>query len=1261
MKRYKERFVALVSALAIIVSSSGITTLAYKASDIPSYYKLSNPVSIGKSAIKRTGSIMAWDPKKTEPTYKYEVNGIPAVCASASKNNPANNAGKVYELDATGIAKYSIANGNSAFLRASNNPVVTGTEGTDRQNMWIEAIKASDLNGMDDYEVYQRLLTLIHKDTWTKDLTITWANVQDANDTYNNNYGATGYISKWGGYEHIESSDSDFIGKKFSGLYATVHAMLSYGLTDSYEERFSVSSLVVIGNSQAANSRSEAIKLMTGYFNEIADQKNNNYQGFLAIPNNATSDANSGPQWLLYTDGSKILPKAAYARFAVYKESAFGDKMRQASFTVYSDAECTQVLGTITDEDGNGVYSDFSNIDTWMEDGESASEGLQKDDRLRLKREDDGVFERTVWIKETGAPVDCGSITLTEDIVDNTVYKMVIHTDFDDREMTVMTTGGSGSIPKQTFEVTSSDDAPQIIVANNNKETFVDGAGVKVSKDTHNGFTVKNTTFSIYRGTDTNSEPVVSHEVTEARKVWSYPLMANTQYTIVEAFTVDSYKGSDINVPYEVENTSGWTKINDNSYCKTFATGDHGSITDLTNGGKDSIYNDRVTVKLTLTKDSADDVLKDHEFTFYYLGKDSSEGNDTKVATAKTDDNGKISLELPTGYYRIHETADQKYKVTWGSNVEITSSGDAIVHLTRAESNLGTMAGVNVDAVNEVYAAPIRVTKVDSKNPNTNLKGAYFAIYEDTNDNGKFDTNDKPAKTYLKDSKEWKEVVFSEESGYYQTVYVNGSDYNEARLFSGTYFVIEKVAPELHLLMEDPIKITIPKITDPDCPPVSSPEPVEAKVVNEIDFSTTATGVNDTKVIEYSEDKPVTLTDRVHFANLISDKEYTLTGTLYLNEDGNAVRADKIEPVTVKFKPSDKNVTVEKSEKASDGTTRITGTVDVVFTFNIKDYAGKKIVAFETLDGTSNGAFVHADINDADQTIEIPDIGTTLKDVATDSKVVSYGPEIKLVDTVSYTHLIPGKTYVMTGTLMIKNSDGTGTPLYDKGKGLVTSSVEFTPESADGTVEVEFVFDSTSLTGKTLVAFETCTYDGIEVAVHADINDAEQTVKVPLVMTTAASGNGKSQIVEKSDKVKIIDHVYYENLEVGREYRVEGVIMNRTTGEVFKNNDAPVTASAVFTPEEANGEGTVTFNLDTRSLGNGDELVVFERVYDGDTLVGLHENIDDKDQTVTVTEYKTGDYREYRLYIAGLIGSITSLAGFALFRSRRKHSQSPND
>ena len=99
---------------------------------------------------------------------------------------------------------------------------------------------------------------------------------------------------------------------------------------------------------------------------------------------------------------------------------------------------------------------------------------------------------------------------------------------------------------------------------------------------------------------------------------------------------------------------------------------------------------------------------------------------------------------------------------------------------------------------------------------------------------------------------------------------------------------------------------------------------------------------------------------------------------------------------------------------------------------------------------------------------------------------------VTIVDTVSYTGLIPGKEYTLTGTLVDRE---TGEPVRSDGK-VVTSTVAFVPDAADGTQEVTFTFDGAELSGHAVVAFESLALDGREVASHADVNDEGQTVEL---------------------------------------------------------------------------------------------------------------------------------------------------------------------
>ena len=72
----------------------------------------------------------------------------------------------------------------------------------------------------------------------------------------------------------------------------------------------------------------------------------------------------------------------------------------------------------------------------------------------------------------------------------------------------------------------------------------------------------------------------------------------------------------------------------------------------------------------------------------------------------------------------------------------------------------------------------------------------------------------------------------------------------------------------------------------------------------------------------------------------------------------------------------------------------------------------------------------------------------------------------------------------------------TGKPFEIDGK-TVTSKVTFIPDKPNGKIDVEFTFDASAIKESTeLVVFETLYRDNVEIAVHADIDDEGQTVKI---------------------------------------------------------------------------------------------------------------------------------------------------------------------
>jgi hypothetical protein len=346
----------------------------------------------------------------------------------------------------------------------------------------------------------------------------------------------------------------------------------------------------------------------------------------------------------------------------------------------------------------------------------------------------------------------------------------------------------------------------------------------------------------------------------------------------------------------------------------------------------------------------------------------------------------------------------------------------------------------------------------------------------------------------------------------------------------------------------------------------------------------------------------VTITDVVEYSGLKEDEDYVMTGYLVDKATGEAILG------------ADGNKITSSVEFT---TTSSSGTVTVTFTVPGELVAGKSIVVFEDCSQNNVSLAIHADINDENQTVTFPSIGTTAIDRATGTHQLSYGETTTIVDTIAYAGLIPGKTYTVSGTLMDQT---TGQALTVAG---ATASKTFTAEAADGSVDVVFTINTKVLQGRTLVAFETLTYDNRTIAVHNDITDATQTTYESLIHTVAHDGTG-NKTVGLGQAVRIVDTVRYENLVVGQSFTLEGQLVDKANGNVV------ATATATFIPTALSGEATVTFTVDTRSLA-GHSLVAYETVRTTATnvVVGEHKDINDADQTVnisnnTVTPTPTG-------------------------------------
>ena len=239
----------------------------------------------------------------------------------------------------------------------------------------------------------------------------------------------------------------------------------------------------------------------------------------------------------------------------------------------------------------------------------------------------------------------------------------------------------------------------------------------------------------------------------------------------------------------------------------------------------------------------------------------------------------------------------------------------------------------------------------------------------------------------------------------------------------------------------------------------------------------------------------------------------------------------------------------------------------------------------------------------------------------------------------------------------------TGKPLLDKEGKEITAEQKFTAKSDNGTVEMSFTFDASLMQGKTTVVFESVFYEDLEVAVHADIEDEDQTIHFPDIKTTAkdkVSGNHKAKV---NKKTVIIGDVQYTNLIPGKEYTVEGKLINKSTGFAVRNGLKAVTASKIFVPETADGTVSLEFKFDSTALGDKSTVVFESLKYEGKEIA-VHADINDEGQTVTFEQPpadhtpKTGDNLPMIPIVALLAASA---AGISAALIRRKHKGDAGD
>lgn len=466
-----------------------------------------------------------------------------------------------------------------------------------------------------------------------------------------------------------------------------------------------------------------------------------------------------------------------------------------------------------------------------------------------------------------------------------------------------------------------------------------------------------------------------------------------------------------------------------------------------------SFTNDRQNVVINLTKileqdekfniGSNDEIL--NASFGLYAGEDLKASNGTAIPKdglleiITCDEKGKVTFttDLPIGSYYVKEISTDSHYILSDKKYpvvfEYVGQDTATVHISVND-------GEPIE--NEIIYGTIKGLKID-RETGENIAGALFGLFST-------DETEFTEKTAILTSESNEEGIFTFENVPY-----------------GKYIVRELKPAEGYLPNEENYQATVSE----------DEEVIEITVENDkIPELKTTAAIDGKKEVGATE--VFTLEDVITYKHLVPGKEYTVKGVLMdkstekeLLIDGKKITSE------VKLIPEEP-----------------TGEVIVSFELDaryIKE--NTDIVVFESLYSKDKELAVHADIEDEGQavTVKIPEIGT--KASVDGKKEFTANGDVTIDDVVSYKNLTVGKEYTVSGVLMDKS---TGKAFLVDGK-EVSSEVTFTPETADGEVTVSFTFDGSVITKDTeIVVFETLYREGTEIAVHANIEDENQTVTI---------------------------------------------------------------------------------------------------------------------------------------------------------------------
>ena len=313
------------------------------------------------------------------------------------------------------------------------------------------------------------------------------------------------------------------------------------------------------------------------------------------------------------------------------------------------------------------------------------------------------------------------------------------------------------------------------------------------------------------------------------------------------------------------------------------------------------------------------------------------------------------------------------------------------------------------------------------------------------------------------------------------------------------------------------------------------------------------------------------LTDVVEYAGLIPGFTYNITGTL--NVRGEWGEAEPLMTVDGTFIPESVN-----------------GTTEVSFTFDSSELGGKTVTAYEVISYGDVHVASHEDLRDEGQSVHFIGIDTILTGVKEDVAVAANEDGTITVNTDEAADIAPQAEEAEV-------SDETANDAEDQTE--VSDDAEDQTEVSDDT-------DKSEVTGGSDASLD---------EVVTDINADRGAIKRVEFNVYPVREDGSDEISYMTETFDLVDAVHLNNLTPGKEYTLKGDI--HVKGEDGTDTGTVLSSDYLtFTPDSSDYMVVTVFHVHADGIEKAD-LTAFQTLYRDGYLVGIHDDINDADQTIT--------------------------------------------